>query len=164
MKICKICNNEITNKKKLVYCSDECAEKAKLINIEIKKNIAKEKFQKDKANWKHIDIEIGEVKHNNLIPLNSLDITNSIKTHLKLLLRESNLSKKEYVKMKRLDGVVKDFLLVVVNPDMIKEMFNYKYDVYKKNFRWDCLRTVKTLARVFDLVNNYDFTKAKNAK
>ena len=162
MKICKICNSEITNKKKLVYCNDECAEKAKLINIEIKKNIAKEKFQKDKANWKHINIEIGEVKHNNLIPLNSLELTNSIKTHLKLLLREYNLTTKKYIKITRVDNMARKMLVVVVTPKMIETLFYKRYEVYKNNFRLDCLRSAKTLAKIFNIVNEY-YKKDKNA-
>lgn len=164
MKICKICKKEITNKKKLVYCSDECVYESKLINNKNKNIAAQIKYKTEKESWNFVEVKIGKVKHNKTIPLNNINLTNSIKTHLKLLLRENNLSTKEYVKIKRLDGVVKSCLMVVVTPNMIKKLFNKKYEAYKENFRYDCLKTVKTLAKIFDIVNEYDFEKAKNAK
>lgn len=163
MKFCKVCGKEITNKKRFVYCDDKCVSISKQITNRIYKKVSKQKYLKEKENWNYVKIEIGEAKHNNKIPLNQLCLTNSIRTHLKLLLRQHNLSVKEYVKMKRIDGMVKDFSLVVVSPEMIKQLFHARYEVYKQNFRLDCLRTVKTLVKVFDIVNNYDIKKVSNS-
>lgn len=163
MKICKICNKEITNPKKWVYCSDECISHGKKLANDILKNVQREKYNKAKENWKYEVIEIGKVKHNKTIPINKLGFTNSISTHLKWLLREYNLTIKENVKMIRCDGMNKDFLLVVVTPKIIKILFEKRYEIYKNNFRLDCLRTVKTLVKVFDKVNDY-YEKENNDK
>lgn len=155
MKICRVCNKEIINSKKRVYCSEECqATGIKLAN-KISKEIEKQKYIKSKANWSHAIIEIGKIKHKKTIPINKLGFTNSISTHLKWLLREYNLTVKENVKMIRCDGMNKDFMLVVVTPKIIKTLFEKRYEIYKDNFRLDCLRTVKTLVKVFDKVNDY---------
>lgn len=155
MKICKICKKEITNKKRWVYCSDECADNGKKLANDISKAIQRQKYINLKVNWNHAIIEIGKIKHNKTIPINKLGFTNSISTHLKWLLREYNLTVKENVKMIRCDGMNKDFMLVVVTPKMIKILFEKRYKIYKDNFRLDCLRTVKTLVKVFDSVNDY---------
>lgn len=155
MKICKICNCEITNKKRLSYCSDECANEGKKIEYDILRATKRQEYINSKAKWKHSIIKIGKIKHNKTVPVNKLGLTNSISTHLKWLLREYNLTAKENVKMIRCDGMNKDFLLVVVTPKMIKTLFEKRYEIYKDNFRLDCLRTVKTLVKVFDKVNYY---------
>lgn len=155
MKLCKICNKEITNPKRWVYCSDECVAHGRKLANKISKEIEKQKYINSKANWSHEIIEIGKIKHNKTIPINKLGFTNSISTHLKWLLREYNLTVKENVKMIRCDGMNKDFMLVVVTPKMIKILFEKRYEIYKDNFRLDCLRTVKTLVKVFDKVNDY---------
>ena len=162
MKLCKICNKEITNPKKWVYCSDECVSRGRKLANDILKNVQKQKYNKAKENWKYEVLEIGKVKHNKSIPINKLGLTNSISTHLKLLLRECNLTTKEYIKIARTDRITKDYLVVVVTPKMIKTLFDKKYKVYKKNFRLDCLRTAKTLAKIFNIVHEY-YKKDKNA-
>ena len=162
MKLCKICNKEITNPKRWVYCSDECISEGRKLANDILKNVQREKYNKAKENWKYEVLEIGKVKHNKKIPINKLGLTNSASTYLKLLLRECNLTTKEYVKIARTDRITKDYLVVVVSPKMIKSLFDKKYKVYKKNFRLDCLRTAKTLAKIFNIVNEYH-KKDKNA-
>jgi len=158
VKICKICNKEIIDTKRWVYCSDECVtESRRLYKVNKRENYIKEKLT-----WKNEVLEIGKVKHNKSIPISSIGLTNSISTHLKLLLRECNLTTKEYIKIARTDRITKDYLVVVVTPKMIKTLFDKKYKVYKKNFRLDCLRTAKTLAKIFNIVNEYH-KKDKNA-
>lgn len=155
MKICRVCNKEIINSKKRVYCSEECQSIGIKLANKISKEIEKQKYINSKANWNHEIIEIGKIKHNKTIPINKLGFTNSISTHLKWLLREYNLTVKENIKMIRCDRMNKDFTLVVVTPKMIKFLFERRYEIYKDNFRLDCLRTVKTLVKVFDKVNDY---------
>lgn len=155
MKLCKICNKEITNPKKLVYCSDECISHGKKLANDILKHIQREKYNKAKENWKYEVLEIGKVKHNKTIPVNKLGLTNSTSTYLKLLLRECNLTTKEYVKISRTDRITKDYLLVMVSPKMIETLFYKRYEIYKNNFRLDCLRSAKTLAKIFNIVNEY---------
>ena len=162
MKICKICNKEIIDTTRWVYCSEECITHSRKIANNIYKVVKKQKHLEEKKNWKYEELEIEKVKHNKKIPINDLGLTNSISTHLKLLLRENNLSKKQYVKMKRVDGIIKDFLVVVVTPIIIKKLFDKRYEIYKQNFRMDSLKLVKILAKIFELVNNYDFKKDKD--
>jgi len=154
MKLCKICSKEILNTRRKVYCSDECATENKKIANSISKNIAKQKHLKEKENWSHVVIEIGKVKHNKKIPINKLELTNSVSTHLKLLLREYNLTIKKDIKIKRSDRVIKRYSFVVVTPKMIETMFYKRYEIYKKNFRMDSLKSVKTLEKVFNIVND----------
>lgn len=155
MKLCKICNKEITNPKKWVYCSDECVSDGRKLANYISKLNQRESYIKQRANWKHELLEIGKVKHNKKIPINNLGVTNSIATHLKLLLREYNLTTKKYIKITRVDNMARKMLVVVVTPKMIETLFEKRYEIYKDNFRLDCLRTVKTLVKVFDKVNDY---------
>lgn len=155
MKLCKICNNEITNPKRWVYCSDECVAENKKIKSKIFKDIAKQKHLKEKENWNYVVIELGNVKHNRKIPINKLGLTNSVSTQLKLLLREYNLTSKKAIKIKRSDGITKSYSFVVITPKMIETMFYKRYEIYKKNFRMDSLKSVKTLEKVFDIANNY---------
>ena len=155
MKICKICNKEITNPKKLVYCSDECASDGRKLANYISKLNQREIYIKQKANWNYVVIKIGKVKHNKKIPINKLGLANSTSTYLKLLLREYNLTIKKDIKIKRSDGVTKSYSFVVVTPKMIETMFYKRYEIYKKNFRIDSLKSVKTLEKVFNIVNNY---------
>lgn len=155
MKICKICNKEITNPKKWVYCSDECASDGRKLANYISKLNQREIYIKQKANWNYVVIKIGKVKHNKKIPINKLGLTNSASTYLKLLLREYNLTIKKDIKIKRSDGVTKSYSFVVVTPKMIETMFYKRYEIYKKNFRIDSLKSVKTLEKVFNIVNNY---------
>ena len=105
--------------------------------------------------WKNEVLEIGKVKHNKKIPINKIGITNSIATYLKLLLREYDLTTKEYVKITRVDKMTKKILVVVVTPKMIESLFYKRYEIYKNNFRLDCLRSAKTLAKIFNIVNEY---------
>lgn len=162
MKLCKRCNNEITQKKRRVYCSDECLKKSKKIANNQKNKITSEKYKKQRETWKHEIIELSKIKHNSKIPINQLGLSVAVSTHLKQMLRENNLSVKKTIKFRRIDGVIKEFLVVVVTPKMIKILFNKKYELYKSNFRLDCLRTVKYLAKTFDIVNEYH-KKDKNA-
>ena len=162
MKLCKICNKEITNPKKWVYCSDECVSEGRKLANDILKNIQKQKYNKAKENWKYEVLEIGKVKHNKKIPINNIGVTNSIATHLKLLLREYNLTTKKYIKITRVDNMARKMLVVVVTPKMIETLFYKRYEVYKNNFRLDCLRSAKTLAKIFNIVNEYH-KKDKNA-
>ena len=155
MKLCKTCNKEITDTRKKVYCSDECATENKKIKNNISKDIAKQKHLKEKESWSHVVIEIGKVKHNKKIPINKLGLTNSTSTYLKLLLREYNLTSKKDIKIKRSDGVTKSYSFVVITPKMIETMFYKRYEIYKQNFRMDSLKSVKTLEKVFNIVNNY---------
>lgn len=155
MKLCKICNKEITNPKKWVYCSDECVSDRRKLANDILKNVQKQKYNKAKENWKYVVIEIGKVKHNKKIPINKLGLTNSASTYLKLLLREYNLTSKKDIKIKRNDGVIKSYSFVVLTPEMIETMFYKRYEIYKKNFRMDSLKSVKTLEKVFNIVNDY---------
>lgn len=155
MKLCKICNKEITNPKKWVYCSDECVSHGKKLVNDILKNVQKDKYNKAKENWKYEVLEIGKVKHNKSIPINNLGVTNSIATHLKLLLREYNLTTKKYIKITRVDNMDRNILVVVVTPKMIETLFYKRYEIYKNNFRLDCLRSTKTLAKIFNIVNEY---------
>lgn len=155
MKLCKICNKEITNPKKWVYCSDECVSHGKKLANDILKYIQREKYNKAKENWKYEVLEIGKVKHNKKIPINKLGLTNSVSTHLKLLLREYNLTTKKYIKITRVDNMARKMLVVVVTPKMIETLFYKRYEVYKNNFRLDCLRSAKTLAKIFNIVNEY---------
>lgn len=162
MKLCKICNKEITNPKKWVYCSDECATDGRKLANYISKLNQREIYIKQKANWKHELLEIGKAKHNKKIPINNLGVTNSIATHLKLLLREYNLTTKKYIKITRVDNMARNMLVVVVTPKMIETLFYKRYEIYKNNFRLDCLRSAKTLAKIFNIVNEYH-KKDKNA-
>lgn len=155
MKLCKICNKEITNPKKWVYCSEECVSHGRKLANDILKNIQKQKYNKAKENWKYEVLEIGKVKHNKKIPINNLGVTNSIATHLKLLLREYNLTTKKYIKITRIDNMDRKMLVVVVTPKMIETLFYKRYEIYKNNFRLDCLRSAKTLAKIFNIVNEY---------
>lgn len=155
MKLCKICNKEISNPKKLVYCGDECVSHGRKLANDILKHIQKDKYNKAKENWKYEVLEIEKVKHNKSIPINKLALTNSTSTYLKLLLREYNLTTKEYVKINRTDKITKDYLLVVVTAKMIETLFYKRYEIYKNNFRLDCLRSAKTLAKIFNIVNEY---------
>lgn len=157
MKLCKICNKEITEKKRRVCCSDECLKESKKILNKQKIKITSEKYKKEKETWKHEIIELGEIKHNTKIPINQLGLSVAVSTHLKQMLRENNLSIKKTIKFRRIDGAIKEFLVVVATPKMIKFLFEKKYELYKSNFRLDCLRTVKYLAKTFELVNDYNF-------
>ena len=58
--------------------------------------------------------------------------------------------------MKRLDGVVKDFLLVVISPYMIKEMFDYNtYNSWIKKQIIIPLEQIKTLLeKNLEVLNN----------
>jgi len=154
MKLCKICNKEITNPKRWIYCSDECVLEGRKLANDILKNIQKQKYNKAKENWKYEVLEIEKVKHNKSIPINKLGVTNSVSTHLKLLLREYNLTIKKDIKIKRSDGVIKRYSFVVVTPKMIETMFYKRYEIYKQNFRLDSLKSVKTLEKVFNIVND----------
>ena len=155
MKICRICHKEITNPKKRVYCSDECASDGRKLANYISKLNQREIYIKQKANWNYVVIKIGKVKHNKKIPISKLGLANSTSTYLKLLLREYNLTIKKDIKIKRSDGVTKSYSFVVVTPKMIETMFYKRYEIYKKNFRIDSLKSVKTLEKVFNIVNNY---------
>lgn len=155
MKLCKICNKEITNPKKWVYCSDECASDGRKLANYISKLNQRESYIKQRANWKYELLEIGKVKHNKKIPINKLGLANSVSTYLKLLLREYNLTSKKDIKIKRSDGVTKSYSFVVVTPKMIETMFYKRYEIYKHNFRMDSLKSVKTLEKVFNIVNDY---------
>ena len=155
MKLCKICNKEITDIKRWIYCSDECITENKKIKNIISKDIAKQKHLKEKENWNYVVIEIEKVKHNLKVPINKLGLTNSASTHLKLLLREYNLTIKKDIKIKRNDGVIKSYSFVVVTPKMIETMLCKRYEIYKKNFRMDSLKSVKTLEKVFSIINDY---------
>ena len=151
MKLCKICNKEIIDTKRWAYCSDECVtESRRLYKVNRRENYIKEKLT-----WKNEVLEIGKVKHNKKIPINKIGITNSIATYLKLLLREYDLTTKEYVKITRVDKMTKKILVVVVTPKMIESLFYKRYEIYKNNFRLDCLRSAKTLAKIFNIVNEY---------
>ena len=151
MKLCKICDKEIEDPKKWVYCSEECVtESRRLYKVNRRENYIKEKLT-----WKNEVLEIGKVKHNKKIPINKIGITNSIATYLKLLLREYDLTTKEYVKITRVDKMTKKILVVVVTPKMIESLFYKRYEIYKNNFRLDCLRSAKTLAKIFNIVNEY---------
>lgn len=162
MKLCKICNKQITNPKKKVYCSDECASYGRKLANDIYNLNQRESYIKQKENWKYELLEIGKVKHNKKNPINNIGVTNSIATHLKLLLREYNLTTKKYIKITRVDNMARKMLVVVVTPKMIETLFYKRYDVYKNNFRLDCLRSAKTLAKIFNIVNEY-YKKDKNA-
>ncbi|MFA7084686.1 MAG: hypothetical protein WC141_09145 [Arcobacteraceae bacterium] len=155
MKLCKICNKEITNPKSWVYCSDECVTKGRKLANDSLNHIRREKYNKAKENWNYEVLELGKVKHNKKIPINKLGLTNSVSTYLKLLLREYNLTSKKDIKIKRSDGVTKSYFLVVVTPKMIETLFYKRYEIYKNNFRVDCLRNAKTLEKVFNIVNEY---------
>jgi len=158
MKLCKICNKEIIDTKRWVYCSDECVtESRRLYKVNKRENYIKEKLT-----WKNEVLEIGKVKHNKKIPINKIGITNSIATYLKLLLREYNLTTKKYIKITRVDNMARKMLVVVVTPKMIETLFYKRYEIYKNNFRLDCLRSAKTLAKIFNIVNEYH-KKDKNA-
>lgn len=155
MKICKICNNEITKKKKLVYCSDECLSIGRKLIIEATKEKKRINKTQSRNKWKPLVIELDNTKHDKKVVLSSLPINKSTCTYVNLLLRQNNLCVKEFIKQKRCDGVVKDLLVVLVRPKDIKKLFDFKYEVYKKNFRTDCLNMVKTLKIVYGLVNDY---------
>ena len=155
MKICKICSKEITIQKRWIYCSDECALIGKDIANTNKNNKARIEYKKEKESWLPTLVEIGKIKHNKEVPINEIIPSNSIRTHLKLLLREHNLTIKREIKMKRVDFISKNYLVVVVTPAMIKTLFDKRYTIYKKNFKVSCLKTVKTLVDIFETVNNY---------
>lgn len=155
MKLCKICNKEITNPKRWIYCSDECVSGGRKLANDVSKLNQRENYIKEKATWKYEVLEIGKIKHNKKIPINKLGITNSIATHLKLLLREYNLTTKKYTKITRVDNMDRNILVVVVTPKMIETLFYKRYEIYKNNFRLDCLRSTKTLAKIFNIVNEY---------
>jgi len=163
MKLCKICNKEIADTKRWIYCSDECVAENKKIKNSISKDIAKQKHIKEKENWNYVVIEMGKVKHNRKIPINKLEITNGVKTHLKFMLKEYNLTSKKDIKIKRNDGVTKSYSFVVVTPKMIETMFYKRYETYKQNFRMDSLKSVKTLEKVFNIANDY-YSKANDEK
>lgn len=158
MKICKICNSEITNKKRWVYCSDECAEKSEKI---FKAN-ERQKYIESKKSWNYEKIELNEIKHNKTVPINKLDLLEHTKTYIKWLLNNNNLGAKEHIKMKRSDGAIKDYYVVVTTPENIRIIFEKKYDVYKNNFRFDCLETVKSIFKAYNMVNDY-YEKENNA-
>ena len=164
MKLCKICNNEITHKKRRVYCSDECLKESKKISNKQKIKITSEKYKKQKESWKHEIIELSKIKHNTKIPINQLGLSVAVSTHLKQMIRENNLSIKKNIKFRRIDGALKEFLVVVVTPEMIKFLFDKKYELYKSNFRLDCLRTVKYLAKTFDITNDWKKDTKSNTK
>ena len=164
MKLCKICNNEITQKKRIVYCSDECFKEAKKILNKQKIKITSEKYKKQKETWKYEIIELSKIKHNTKIPINQLGLSVAVSTHLKQMLRENNLSIKKTIKFRRIDGAMKEFLVIVVTPEMIKFLFDKKYELYKSNFRLDCLRTVKYLAKTFDIANDWKKDTKSNTK
>lgn len=155
MKLCKICNKEITNPKRWVYCSDECVAYGRKLANDISKINQREKYIKEKATWRYEVLEIGKIKHNKKIPINKLGVTTSTATHLKLLIREYDLTIKEYVKITRVDEMTKKILVVVVTPKIIETLFYKRYEIYKNNFRLDCLRSAKTLAKIFNIVNEY---------
>ena len=164
MKLCKICNNEITHKKRWIYCCDKCSKEAKKISNLKKSFNSSEKHKKQKETWKHEIIELSKIKHNTKIPINQLGLSVAVSTHLKQMLREDNLSIKKTIKFRRIDGAMKEFLVVVVTPEMIKFLFDKKYELYKSNFRLDCLRTVKYLAKTFDIANDWKKDTKSNTK
>lgn len=49
MKYCKVCGNEITNKKRFVYCDDKCVSISKQITNRIYKKVSKQKYLKEKV-------------------------------------------------------------------------------------------------------------------
>lgn len=155
MKICKICNNEITNPKRWVYCSDECVSEGRKLANNIKNNKQSEIYKKQKATWKHEIISLNKIKHKKLVPINQMGLSNAVSTYLKFMLRENNLTVKKVLKFKRIDSAMKSYTVVVVSPKMIKFLFDKKYEMYKKNFRLDTLKSVKTLEKVFNIVNDY---------
>mgnify|MGYP000996544690 CR=1 FL=1 len=155
MKLCKICNKEIIDKKRKVYCSEQCFEESKKILNKEKIKITSEKHKKQKESWIIEKIELGKVKHNNLIPINKVVIENSVCTHLKQLLNEYDMTVKKYIRVTRSDNVKRNYLMVVITPQMIKDLFDKRYELYKQNFRVDCLQTVKTLEKVFNTINDY---------
>ena len=159
MKICKICKKEITNKKRWVYCSDECS------NLSWKNYRINER-QKNfecKKTWDTGIKELNKIKHNRKVPINKLGLTSSVSTYIKWLIKDYGLTTKEYIKMKRSDSITKDYLVVVVAPEDIKTIFHDKYEKYKQSFRFDSLGTIKTLVKVFDKVNDY-YKKENNEK
>lgn len=153
MNSCKICNKEfekVTSKK---YCSDECkqiSKKKAMIELNISRKIKRDEI---KSTWTIQNITIDEVKNNREVPINTLPISTSMKTHLKFLLRNENLTMYKKVKMKRCDGINKEFDVVVITPKIIKKLFDLKYEVYKNNFRQDSLKTAKTIKRIYDQIN-----------
>ena len=54
--------------------------------------------------------------------------------------------------------------VVVVSAEMIKILFDKKYELYKNNFRLDTLRTVKYLAKTFDITNDWKKDTKSNTK
>lgn len=157
MKICRICNKEIINSKKRVYCSDEC------YHVSEKKfrDERREKYIDCKKRWTYEKIKLNEIKHNKTVPINKLKIEEHRKTYIKWLLKDCNLTEKEHIKMRRNDGVIKDYYVVVVTPESLKIIFEKKYDVYKNNFRFDCLETVKSIFKAYNMVNDY-YEKGNN--
>lgn len=164
MKICKICNSEIKEKKRWVYCSEKCELVGKNIANNIKNNKQSQDHKKQKENWKHETIFLNKAKHEKLVPINQLGLSNAASTYLKNMLKQNDLTIKKVLKFKRIDNFTKSYTVVVVSTKMIKILFDKKYELYKKNFRIDTLRTVKYLVKAYDIVNEYDFKKAKNAK
>ena len=155
MKLCKICNKEITDKKRWVYCCDECALIGRKIANNIKNNKQSEIYKKQKSTWKHEIISLSKIKHKKLVPINQMGLSNAVSTYLKFMLRENNLTVKKVLKFKRIDNAMKSYTVVVVSPKMIKFLFDKKYEMYKKNFRLDTIRSVNHLVKVFNIVNDY---------
>ena len=152
---CKICNKEITTPKRRVYCSDECALVSKNIANSIKNNKQSANYKKQKATWTHEVVELNEIKHKKLVAVSQMGLSNAVSTYLKFMLRENNLTVKKVLKFKRIDNAMKSYTVVVVTPKMIKFLFNKKYELYKKNFRLDTLRSAKHLVKAFNIVNDY---------
>ena len=155
MSNCKICNKEITTQKRWVYCSDECALVSKNIANSIKSNKQSANYKKQKATWTHEVVELNEIKHKKLVAVSQMGLSNASSTYLKKMLGDNDLTVKKVIKFRRIDSVIKSFTVVVVSAEMIKILFNKKYELYKKNFRLDTLRSVKHLVKAFNIVNDY---------
>lgn len=164
MKLCKICNNQIKDKRRKKYCRDECMKEGKKIANREKSEYVTAKHKKQKETWKHEIVELHEIKHDDFIPINQIGLSNAESTYLKQMIREENLKVEKVIKFKRIDNFARNFTVIVVTPEMIKILFDKKYELYKSNFRLDCLRTVKYLAKAFDIVNNWDKVTQSNIK
>ena len=150
---CKMCGSDFKKNTNRKYCSDNCVEakaKEQLENLKISKRI---KAKEMRESWTCEIIELDKINHNRLIPINQLLISESKKKYLKKLISDEKLTTYKNIKMRRVDGVSKTFKVVAVTPKMIKKIFETKYKLYKSNFRTDCLKVVKYLKEIYNLVN-----------
>ena len=100
------------------------------------------------------DLCLEKPKHNREIIVNDLKCTRSQKTCLKDDLNKLGIVVRREVKIKRIDGITLKYKVVIITPNMMKDVILFKYEKYKNNLREDSWFAVIELKKIYNYLNN----------